>query len=68
MQPKPPSGFQDYIMNKRTYLLAGNSDNSQLINIQLSPPPNLLDKLKILFIEQEKMRQKLRIQVGSVGY
>lgn len=62
VQPKPPSGFNDYLMNKRTYHLAGNC-YGQAANAQNPPPTNLHKQLKILFIEQEKERQNLRIQV-----
>lgn len=62
IQPKLPPGFNDYLMNKRTYHLAGNG-YGQASNAQSSPPTNLHEQLKMLFIEQEKERQKLRIQV-----
>ncbi|XP_050521953.1 ankyrin repeat domain-containing protein 11 isoform X2 [Daktulosphaira vitifoliae] len=61
VQPKPPSGFKDYLMNRCTYVLANNS-NSRVVNIQTPSPANLHEQLKKLFVEQEKERQRLRIQ------
>lgn len=48
-------------MNKRTYRLADNC-YGQVANAQI-PPTNLHKQLKMLFIEQEEERQKLRKQV-----
>jgi len=62
VQPKPPSGFEDYFMNKRTYILDGTY-KSRVLNAQIPPPTNLHQQLKKLFVEQEKERQKLRLQV-----
>ncbi|XP_060872353.1 ankyrin repeat domain-containing protein 12-like isoform X2 [Metopolophium dirhodum] len=61
VQPKPPSGFKDYLMNRCTYVLAGNS-NSRVVNTQTPSPANLHEQLKKLFVEQEKERQRLRVQ------
>jgi hypothetical protein len=66
VQPKPPSGFKDYLMNRCTYVLAGNS-NSRVVNTQTPSPANLHEQLKKLFVEQEKERQRLRVQVCSVS-
>jgi len=64
VQPKPPSGFKDYLMNRCTYVLAGNS-NSRVVNTQTPSPANLHEQLKNLFVEQEKERQRLRVQVRN---
>jgi len=64
VQPKPPYGFENYLMNKRTYVLDGNYKNHEA-NTQTPPPVNLHKQLKKLFDEQEKERQKLRVQVCS---
>ncbi|XP_001947275.1 ankyrin repeat domain-containing protein 12-like [Acyrthosiphon pisum] len=61
VKPKPPSGFKDYLMNKRTYVLAGNY-NSRIVNTQNSTPANLHKQLIKLFVEQEKERQRLHLQ------
>ncbi|XP_029347822.1 ankyrin repeat domain-containing protein 12-like [Acyrthosiphon pisum] len=61
VKPKPPSGFKDYLMNKRTYVLAGNY-NSCIVNTQNSTPANLHKQLIKLFVEQEKERQRLHLQ------
>lgn len=63
VQPKPPSGFEDYLMNKRTYLLA-DKKNSVLLNMVKLPPVHLNEKLRQMFIHQEEERQKLRKQVS----
>jgi len=62
VQLKPPFGFENYLMNRRTYILDGNY-KSLVVNTQTPPPANLHKQLKILFVEQEKERQKLRVQV-----
>lgn len=64
VQPKPPSGFENYLMNRRTYVL-DNNYKSHEVNTQTPPPANLHKQLKKLFDEQEKERQKLRVQVCS---
>ncbi|XP_068085369.1 ankyrin repeat domain-containing protein 11 isoform X2 [Anabrus simplex] len=61
VQPKPPQGFKDYLMNRCTYLLAGNAANCISVSMA-SPPPNLQLPIKNLFIEQEKERRKLQMQ------
>ncbi|XP_025190948.1 ankyrin repeat domain-containing protein 11-like [Melanaphis sacchari] len=61
VQPKPPCGFKDYLMNRRTYVLAGNS-KSHIVNILTPSPANLHKQLKKLFVEQEKERQRLHVQ------
>ncbi|KAJ8669851.1 hypothetical protein QAD02_001110, partial [Eretmocerus hayati] len=58
VQPKPPQGFKDYLMNRCTYVLAGNANKEPNIN----PPPNLTGPMKDLYIEQEKERYRLRMQ------
>jgi len=52
-------------MNRCTYVLAGNS-NSRVVNTQTPSPANLHEQLKKLFVEQEKERQRLRVQVCLV--
>ncbi|XP_017775138.1 PREDICTED: ankyrin repeat domain-containing protein 12 [Nicrophorus vespilloides] len=58
VQPKPPQGFKDYLMNRCTYVLAGTSPTSPNITYPIS----LQAQLKDLFGEQEKERYKLRMQ------
>lgn len=60
VQPKPPQGFKDYLMNRCTYVLASNA--STRISTPNTPPATLADGLKDLFAEQEKERQKLEMQ------
>lgn len=62
MQPKPPQGFKDYLMNRCTYVLAGTTSTQP----NISYPPSLLPQMKDLFTEQEKERYRLRMQVISV--
>ncbi|XP_035719609.1 ankyrin repeat domain-containing protein 12-like isoform X2 [Vespa mandarinia] len=58
VQPKPPQGFKDYLMNRCTYVLAGNANNEPNVN----PPVSLQSLMKDLYIEQEKERYRLRMQ------
>uniref|UniRef100_A0A1B6GM16 Ankyrin repeat domain-containing protein 12 n=1 Tax=Cuerna arida TaxID=1464854 RepID=A0A1B6GM16_9HEMI len=61
VQPKPPQGFKDYLMNRCTYVLAGNA-SSRLPVSQVAPPASLQGPIKDLFVEQEKERFRLRTQ------
>ncbi|XP_068987878.1 ankyrin repeat domain-containing protein 12 isoform X1 [Bombus flavifrons] len=58
VQPKPPQGFKDYLMNRCTYVLAGNANKEPNVN----PPVGLQGAMKDLYIEQEKERYRLRMQ------
>lgn len=58
VQPKPPQGFKDYLMNRCTYVLAGNANKEPNVN----PPVSLHCAMKDLYIEQEKERYRLRMQ------
>ena len=60
VQPKPPHGFKDYLMNRKTYLLQGNAHERLQSMPMLKPPPSLDGPMKDLFVEQEKERYKLR--------
>ncbi|XP_069692549.1 ankyrin repeat domain-containing protein 11 isoform X2 [Periplaneta americana] len=61
VQPKPPQGFKDYLMNRCTYVLAGNASSRLSVPV-VSPPQNLQGAMKDLFGEQEKERYRLRMQ------
>lgn len=61
MQPKPPQGFKDYLMNRASYVLAGNP-NAKLAVPMLNPAPNSPQSMKEYFMEQEKVRHRLRMQ------
>ena len=58
VQPKPPQGFKDYLMNRCTYVLAGNPAPEANINI----PAGLLQPMKDLYVDQEKERRRLKSQ------
>lgn len=58
VQPKPPQGFKDYLMNRGTYALAGKTPMDPALNI----PANLTAQMKELFAGQEKERHKLKMQ------
>jgi hypothetical protein len=60
VQPKPPHGFKDYLMNKKTYLLRGNAHERLRSMPMIQPPPSLEGPLRDLFIQQEDERFKLR--------
>ncbi|XP_014482395.1 PREDICTED: cell wall protein IFF6 isoform X4 [Dinoponera quadriceps] len=57
VQPKPPQGFKDYLMNRCTYVLAGNAKEPNV-----NPPVGLHGAMKDLYIDQEKERYHLRMQ------
>jgi len=58
--PKPPEGFKDYLMNKKTYLLQDNAQERLRSMPMIQPPPSLSEPLRELFVLQEKDRFKLR--------
>ncbi|RZC40936.1 ankyrin repeat domain-containing protein 11 [Asbolus verrucosus] len=58
VQPKPPQGFKDYLMNRCTYVLASTAPTTP----NISYPPTLPSQMKDLFTEQEKERYRLRMQ------
>jgi len=59
--PKPPRGFKDYLINRATYVLAGNVQ-SRLSVPTMAPPASLPPGIKDLFVQQEIERYKLRLQ------
>jgi len=59
VQPKPPEGFKDYLMNRCTYLLASNASQHENVS---PPPPGLPPPLIPLFTRQEQERHRLRLQ------
>jgi len=61
VQPKPPQGFKDYLMNRCTYVIAGNAASRLSVPV-VSPPPSLLPPMRDLFADQEKERYRLRMQ------
>lgn len=58
VQPKPPQGFKDYLMNRRTYVLAGKSPAEPAVAF----PNNLAIQMKEMFTQQEKERHKLKMR------
>ena len=60
VQPKPPEGFKDYLMNKKTYLLQENAHERLRSMSMVQPPSSLRGPLRDLFAQQEKERFKLR--------
>lgn len=58
VEPRPLKGLEDYLMNRRTYLLQGK--NSIEPNIII--PPLLPTPMKETFIEQEKDRHRLKLR------
>merc|ERR1719228_2712000 len=64
VQPKPPQGFKDYLMNKKTYHLEGNTGKDSRIQPipKIAPPPSLEGALRDLFLNQENERYKLRMK------
>jgi len=64
VQPKPPQGFRDYLMNKKTYHLQGNTGKDSRIQPipKIAPPPSLEGPFRDLFLTQEDERYKLRMK------
>lgn len=73
--PKPPQGFSEYMINRCSYLLAGNKavNGSQstasvaahnAVKPSITPPPPTLSNSKMteIFVAQEKERYKMKIQ------
>ncbi len=60
VHPKPPQGYRDYLMNRKTYLLQGNASERLRSMPMLQPPPSLEGAMRNLFLEQEKARYQLR--------
>ena len=60
VHPKPPEGFKDYLMNKKTYLLQDNASDRLRSMPLIQPPPSLKGPLRDFFVIQEKERFKLR--------
>uniref|UniRef100_A0A1L8DCK5 Uncharacterized protein n=1 Tax=Nyssomyia neivai TaxID=330878 RepID=A0A1L8DCK5_9DIPT len=58
VQPKPPQGFKDYLMNRCTYVLAGKTSTEPTINY----PATIPGAMKEQFAGQEKERHKLKMQ------
>lgn len=58
VQPKPPQGFKDYLLNRRSYVLAGKTPSEPIFSV----PTNVAAQMKDLFAQQEKERHKLRLQ------
>jgi len=58
VQPKPPQGFKDYLMNRSTYVLKNNAKQQP----NLIPPPTIPTQMREEFIGQEKDRHDLRVQ------
>lgn len=58
VEPRPLKGLEDYLMNRRTYLLHGKvSIEPNIIVPSLLPP-----QMNETFIEQEKERHKLKLR------
>jgi hypothetical protein len=58
VEPRPLKGLEDYLMNRRTYLLHGKSS----IEPNIIVPPLLPTPMKETFVEQEKERHKLKLR------
>ena len=63
VQPKPPQGFKDYLMNRKTYLLQENARERLRCIQKIHPPPSLGEgPLRELFKEQEQAGYELRMK------
>lgn len=61
ISPKPPRGYRDYLLNRRSYVLYGNR-HSRLSMPSAAAPSSLDPTMKQLYTEQEMERYKLRLQ------
>lgn len=61
VHPKAPQGFKDYLMVSCGYVLEGKKASTLSVPM-LSPPNAVQGDMKELFINQEKIRYKLRLQ------
>lgn len=66
IQPKPPQGFKDYLMNRCTYTLSGNTV-CRLKRRNADPPDSIPEGLRELYQEQETERYRMRMQVSRVS-
>ena len=62
VQPKPPQGFKDYLMNRKTYLLQENASERMRQIPLIQPPPSLDGPMRELFKNQENARYNLRMK------
>ncbi|XP_022092053.1 ankyrin repeat domain-containing protein 11-like [Acanthaster planci] len=61
VQPKQPTGYSEYLMLRKTYLLASDPDTKINVAIpNMEAPPELHSDSVKQFIEQEKKRHDLR--------
>ncbi|XP_055838115.1 ankyrin repeat domain-containing protein 12 [Episyrphus balteatus] len=58
VQPRPPQGFSEYLLNRRSYLLANTHTPESCHTTPPDLPPQMID----LFNSQEKERQKLKLK------
>jgi hypothetical protein len=50
--PKPPEGYKDYLMNRKTYLLHDFAEERLKSIPKMDPPSSLEGTLRDLFVEQ----------------
>ncbi|XP_072169393.1 uncharacterized protein [Diadema setosum] len=63
VQPKAPSGYNEYLMYRKNYLLQSDPDNKIVQVIpKMAAPGNLNNGLLAQFAEQEKIRHELRLR------
>lgn len=60
VQPKPPQGFKDYLMNRKSYILAGKTSAEP----PKSQPPASVGQqvLKDLYVTQDRERHRLKMR------
>jgi hypothetical protein len=50
--PKPPEGYKDYLMNRKTYLLHDFAEERLKSITKMDPPSSLEGPLRDLFVDQ----------------
>jgi hypothetical protein len=58
VQPKPPQGFKDYLLNRCSYALHGKTPSEPVIQF----PATLPNQMKDLYTTQDKERHKLKMR------
>lgn len=60
VQPKPPQGFKDYLMNRKSYILAGKTSADPP---KTQPPVSVSQQsLKDLYVTQDRERHRLKMR------
>lgn len=62
VQPKPPQGFKDYLMNRKSYILAGKTPQPAEGTGREAPASVVAQQLRDLYGVQERERHRLKMR------